>query len=783
MFQSRYRRFPEPASIKLAADGIVELAATSGAASVRITEADLALARLFDGTRDAAAVRLAARDQLGREIDPDRLEGLVAELAISGLIQAGSHEPVPVPVQSDEEAQLLGWIGPGKTLPQIPADAALPPSTVLGSRYGPGLLGGLMGLVGGQRGQANRIGVHLPSAPFLVIGRLLIWPLRSRASLLLFMVLFIAALWAVGAHRLEWVRQGAALVQGNWLPPLLIAALLTNLASAAARAATIAGYTPENPAVGLLFSGPLRLPRLFVDTSGAAERARSADRLRVVGSGLIGIAALVVLSVLGVFLYGQTLPALGQQAVATAAVGVILLVLRLNPLALYEGHYLLAHWLGHPDLRTQAWSALLKFERPWPVATRKMSRRTLVLYAVLVILFLILTLLLMFLFLGDWLMQRFGGVGFLIFAGFLTIAFRTQYLRSGAVKDPLGRPKPPPWRPTRRTWTTAGVALLVALIPYHYEPGGTFVVLPGERAEVLALVDGDVREVRAREGDTVSAGQVLVQLGDARPRAELAAAEALLARLEADLALLKKGLRIEAVELARERWMTAERKARLAEAEARRAGTAFRGGDLNAHVQELAQGAADVAREHAVEARHALELASSPAQEEKIAAAEAAIAQAKADRELRAQQLEYTQIRAPIAGRVLAPRLHYARGDVLDRGESLARIENPARVLAEVSVAEADVPRLHLDGEGSVKPWAFAGRSFDARVHSIAPAAETGESGRFVRVQLAVEDPEARLLSGMTGQAKIDGGWQPAALVFTRALLRFLFVRAWSWIP
>jgi multidrug efflux pump subunit AcrA (membrane-fusion protein) len=300
---------------------------------------------------------------------------------------------------------------------------------------------------------------------------------------------------------------------------------------------------------------------------------------------------------------------------------------------------------------------------------------------------------------------------------------------------------------------------------------------------VLALVDGEVRTVLVREGDRVEAGQVLVQLDDARPRAELAAAEALLARLEADLALLRKGLRSEAVEVARERWITAERMARLAESEARRAGTAFRGGDVNAHVQELARGAAEVARQRAVEARHALDLAASPAQEEKIAAAEAAIAQARVDVDYRRQQLDYTQIRAPIAGRVVAPRLHYARGEVLERGESLARIENRERVLAEVSVAEADVPRLQLHGAGAVKPWAFGGRSFDAQVYSIAPAAERADGGPVVRVQLAVEDPQARLLSGMTGQAKIDGGWQPLVLVYTRALLRFLFVRAWSWIP
>lgn len=784
MFESRYRRFPEPASVTVVADGVVELVATGVTAPVRISESDLALARLFDGSRDSSAIRDAARDRLGLDVDPDRLEGLAAELSILGLLRPGSHEPVPVSVQSDDEARLLGWIGPGKTQPLIPADAALPPSTVAGSRHSPGFLGGLMGLVSGQRGQANRIGLHLPAAPFVALGRLLIWPLASRAAFLLFTAMFVGALFAVAAHRIDWVRHGAGLVQGgHWILPLILAALLANLFSAAARAATIARYTPEPPAVGLLFARPLRLPRLFVDTSGAAERARRVDRLRVVGGGLVGLAALVVLSVLVWFLYGETLPALGQQAVATAAVGVVLLLLRLNPLALYEGHYLIAHKLGHPDLRAQAWSALFKFDRPWLIATKRIPRHTLLIYAVLVAAFALLLVMMMFVFLGDWLMRRFGGVGFLLFLGVLMLTLRTQYVRTGTARDPLGRPKSKPWRPRRKHWIAAGAAGVVALIPYHYEPGGAFVVLPGERAEVLALVGGDVRELHAREGDRVSAGQVLVKLDDTRLRAELAGAEAKLARLEADLALLRKGLRVEAVEVARERWLTAERTARFAEAEAQRARTAFRGRDVSAYTHDLAQGAADVARQGALVARRALELATSPVQQEKIAAAEAAIAQAQAEVGFRRQRLEYSEIRAPISGRVLAARLHYALGDVLDRGEALARIENRDRVLAEVTMAEADVPRLHLDGPGSVKPWAFQGRAFDARVQSIAPSAEDSDSGRIVRVQLAIEDPDALLLSGMTGQAKIDGGWQPTVLVFTRALLRFLFVRAWSWIP
>lgn len=785
MFQSRYRRFAEPASARTSAEGIVELPVPGTGMPVRITPADLELARLFDGTRDAATIRMLARERLGREIDPDRLEGLAAELGMAGLLQAGTHEPLPVPAQSDDEARLLGWIGPGRSLPDVPADTAMPPSTVPGSRYSPGFLGGLMGLVAGRRGTPNRISATLPVAPFLAIGALLIWPLRSRARMLAFLGLFVATLIAVAANRLDWVRHGEAVLDsGVWPLHLVLAAVLANLCVAAARAATLAHYTPERPAVGFLFPRPVGIPRLFVDTAGAAERATRADRLRVIGSGLLGIAALVVLSILIWFSFGDTVPGLGRQAVATSAVGVVLLVLRLNPLALFEGHYLLAHQLGHPDLRNQAWSALFKIDRPWPVSTRRLSRRTLVIYAGLVIAFLVFTLVLLFLFLGDWLMRRFGGLGFLLLVTALVTVMLVQHRRGGDVRNRLGRPKPPPWKPTRKTWIGAGVAVLVALVPYHYEPGGPFVVLPGERADVLALVDGDVREVRAREGDRVEAGQVILRLDDTGPRSELAAAEATLARLQADLALVRKGLRVEAVEVARERWVTTERTARVAAEEAQRAEIAFRGRDATAFQNDQARGAAQVAMQAALSAKRAFELASSPAQAERIAASEALVAQAQADVTYRQQRVRDTEVRAPIAGELVGGRLRFARGEVLDRGALMAQVQQRDRILAEVSMDESDAARLRADGEATIRPWAFAGRSFDARVLSIAPGAEETSSGRVVRVQLEIVATDAaRLLSGMTGEAKIDAGWQPLIMVFTRALLRFVFVRAWSWIP
>src|SRR5262249_13593412 len=51
-------------------------------------------------------------------------------------------------------------------------------------------------------------------------------------------------------------------------------------------------------------------------------------------------------------------------------------------------------------------------------------------------------------------------------------------------------------------WGTIAVGLgIVAFLPYPYEAGGDFLVLPSTRVEVRARVDGEVLELLIKEGD------------------------------------------------------------------------------------------------------------------------------------------------------------------------------------------------------------------------------------------------------------------------------------------
>ncbi|HEX4871430.1 MAG TPA: efflux RND transporter periplasmic adaptor subunit [Nevskiaceae bacterium] len=736
-----------------------------------LTEAGLALAEACDGQTPVEALLRRGRERFGAAFDDEALRRFAAALGERGLLAPGARQPLPAPARHDRAAVRAN----DPAAPGLPDPlAALPPSSVPGSRAAPGLP------------EQGRLAARRPLAPrlhaaLLALGRPLAGLAEDRRSILLTVAALAVLAVALVTHRLEAARFfGGAF--GGWqaLPHLLVSLLLVNAVAVASRAAAVERYTPEAARLGWR-PGPLGLPRLEVDPDQGLLATR-AVRLRLAAAAPLALAALISAALLLWFVLAPTLPVPAHQALSLALTASIALVLRLNPLAQADGYQLLAQALDQPDLHQQARLALRGQRRPWQQQVRPLSRRLQLGYGALALLFWLAVLLLALLFGGEWLLRRFDGLGFLLLMVGGGVLMLRIFRPSGPAGASLGVPTPPRrWTPRQRG--VALGALVLLLLPYHEEPSGSFEVLPGERAEVSALVAGEVREVPVSEGDVVVAGQVLARIDPVAAEAELAAAEAGLARLEADLALARRGAREEEVEVARQKLLTATTAAEIARAQAQRMAAAFRRKSVTAQDEERARGAAELAEQQRLEAQRGLDLVASPVTIERIAALEAGVREAQARLVQARRARADTEIKAPIAGRVVSQRLREARGQFLQRGETLAVIEDRSRVLAEVRIPEAALARIRLDGPASAKPWAYPGREFEGRVLAIAPSVEEGRYSRVVRVQVELRDPEGLLKSGMSGNAKVEGGWSLTGLVFTRALMRFLLVELWSWIP
>lgn len=749
---------------------------------LQLSNTEWTLAQLFDGARNAAT-RVQLAEAQGLSCPPALLEGLADRLSRAGLLLRGRFEPLPVPAQSVDEMRELGWLDGQRGRAGRRMDAiALPPSSMPGARGSPGLVGGLVGMSGDRRGRHRR-GWALPTEPFLRIGRpfLPLLASRGRVYALMFAALVMAiALWQ---HRYEVLRNAADLLS---LYRLLAAGLLggffVNVISMATRAAAIAHYTPTRPKLELR-TGLLGVPVLFVETAGAPERASRDARLRIVGATLIASLACFVIAAVVWFMTRMTAPLTAMLAVVVMASSLLGTLLRANPLARRDGYYLLLNAYAVSDLRDSALYQLFGFSRrPWSVARREVPRRLVTLYALLVVAFMIAMLVLLSMFSLSWLIERFGGPGFAVIAVVIGVYMVKQISNSNPSRSNLGWTFS--WWPfSEKTTWLGGTLLAIGLIPYSYEPSGDLTVLPRAQADVRALVAGDVREVLVAEGDVVKAGQVIVRLSDVAYAAKVAADEATLASLKSDLALAGKGGKPEEVEVARQAVITAKTKAEFSRINAERLAQAYKRKAVTSQEYDRARGQAEVDAQLLREAQQKLNLVSSPAASDRIASLTADIERAEAQLRLSRQQLKDTAVSSPIDGRIVSGTLQFSRGNYLNVGEQVALVEDTSQKLAEIRLPEAVIGGVTVGHAAAAKAWAYPWSSFGGIVHAIAPAAEDSQYGKIVRVQMRVDDPDDQLKSGMTGSAKVDGGWSFAGIVFTRALMRFVLIEVWSWLP
>jgi HlyD family secretion protein len=309
---------------------------------------------------------------------------------------------------------------------------------------------------------------------------------------------------------------------------------------------------------------------------------------------------------------------------------------------------------------------------------------------------------------------------------------------------------------------TAWLAAALGLAGCDREPGSAILgATEWDRVELVAEVSEPVVAIAVREGDAVAAGQTLVELDARRPRAELAAADAEIARLTALLAQQHHGARPEAVAEARARVRRAQGTAANAAQEAARA-RALRAKGLNSAADLDRAVAAEVAAQGDLDAaRAALELVLAGTRAEEIEQTEAALDGARARRDAAQLVLERATVRAPRYGRVDAIPVEV--GDQPARGATLvtllvgdaahARVYVPERVRATL----APRARFRVDVEGVAQPFAGTLRWISAEASFTPYYALTGEdASRLVYLaEIDLEGPgAAQLAAGLPLVAK-----------------------------
>lgn len=276
--------------------------------------------------------------------------------------------------------------------------------------------------------------------------------------------------------------------------------------------------------------------------------------------------------------------------------------------------------------------------------------------------------------------------------------------------------------------------------------------LERDRLELIAEAPEPIAEIGVREGDHVSAGQVVVRLDDVQFKAQLAQAAGVRDRTQARLAELLRGPRPERIAEARAQLAGAEGALVTAERELQRARVMRRSGVDTPAGLDVAQAQYDEALARRDGARAALEAMLRGTTAEELDQGRAAVAEAEAALAALRVRADRLLVRAPRAAQVDA--LPYKLGErppagavvavLLADGAPYARVFVPERVRARVAPGVAAT--VQIDG---------LNRHLAARVRTVAHEAaftpyfaltERDRSRLSYVAEVDVTDPDAREL-------------------------------------
>src|SRR6266542_2709652 len=536
-------------------------------------------------------------------------------------------------------------------------------------------------------------------------------------------------------------------------------------------------------------------PAFYCNVSDAWLFPEKSKRLWVTFAGAYFETFLWALATL-VWWLTDTHSTVNHLALVVVATSAIKSFFNMNPLIKLDGYYLLSDWLGIPNLRQKAFGYVgSRIKRLWATANTPLSditareRRIFPIYALLAggySYWLFGKILLWF---GSYMVWRYQGLGFVLFAAALGFLFRRPI---GKALAPLkSRLQPGLGRRimavSKRTRLGLGLGLFLAVLFFgrmELKVSGPFTVLPLHNADVRAEVEGIIEQIYADEGDFVNQGALIARLSDRDYSAELRKTRAEIEAREAQLKLLKAGPRPEEIELARTLVAKAEERLAFGRGHLERDRLLVDQKLISENEFEETKEMVAVRVKELTEANERLKVLLPGAWPEEIESLEAEIRRLSAHERYLQDQLKSLTVNSPIAGVVTTHKLKEKIGENGKKGDLIAKVHALKTVTVEIAVPEKEIADIKIGRKVVLKARAYPGRTFEGEVNAIAPIANMQtdwQPERTVLVTTKLDNTAGLLKPEMTGNAKIYCGRQRLLDLVTRRFVRFIRVEFWSW--
>src|SRR5437660_9418803 len=273
-------------------------------------------------------------------------------------------------------------------------------------------------------------------------------------------------------------------------------------------------------------------------------------------------------------------------------------------------------------------------------------------------------------------------------------------------------------------------------------------VEPITKAEIKSKASGIVKKILVDAGQTVKAGQVLMELDreeiQARvrqARAQLAGAEANLKVTQADSERAKVDAEAPDVPLLKRNYERAQQMARegvFSEAQLDDAEKNYK----------MAKNKQDVAKANLLVSKS------------KFTQAAAQVEQDKAALEQNEEQYNYATITSPIDGVVLSRDVEVgdAVSSILVLGSSatlIMTLGDISEVYVKGKVDESDIGKVYLGQPARIKVESFKDKTFNGKVTKITPMGVEKDNVTTFEVRVSIQNPGGELKAEMTANAEI----------------------------
>ena len=312
----------------------------------------------------------------------------------------------------------------------------------------------------------------------------------------------------------------------------------------------------------------------------------------------------------------------------------------------------------------------------------------------------------------------------------------------------------------RASW--AGLLLLIAVAGCRRGDAsaatgvGTVEVI---EIDVAPLVSARVTRMHVDEGAVVRAGDTLVSLTLSTTRPDIDARAARLAAAEAQRRDLEAGARPAELERAAAELRAAEAEATRAESDVQRLAPLAASGTVSVQAYDAASAAARAATARRDAARQAYRLLQEGTRPERIRAARADVANARAALALAEGAAGDLVLTAPVAGVILGR--HAEPGEVLRAGEPALTIGDLAHPWVRIFVDQRALPRIRVGDPASAVLDAYPAMRFPGHVVAIRDKAE------FTPRVALTEEERADLLFGVKIELRDGAGMLKPGLPVT----------------